>query len=130
MIEAVFDMSKDKDKKRLYSILKALKPIKYAFKIKQVRKKRSLNQNNYYFGVIVKTLASELGYFPDEMHEILKQKFRPKEVIIKATGEVFTVGASTTEDKTYDAEEYYYKIRTWALSELDILIPLPNEDLN
>ena len=127
MIEVIVDMSKEAEKKRLYSILKKLKPVKYVLDIKQFRKKRSNRQNRYYFGVIVKILSQELGYFPDEIHELLKQKFRPKQIAIKTTGEVFQVGSSTTEDDTFHAEEYYEMIRTWALQELDILIPLPNE---
>jgi hypothetical protein len=29
-------------------------------------------QNNYYWSCIVQVLAHELGYFPDEMHDLHK----------------------------------------------------------
>jgi hypothetical protein len=129
MISLIVDIAKQDQKERLWKVLKKLKPVQYVFEIKQHREQRSISQNRYYFGVIVKILSQELGYFPDEIHELLKQKFRPKEVILKATGESFKVGRSTTEDDTYDAEQYYEQIRIWALQELDILIPLPNEKI-
>ena len=36
---------------------------------------RSLNQNNYYWGVVIEKLSEKLGYTKDEMHDILKFKF-------------------------------------------------------
>ncbi len=37
--------------------------------IKPYRKKRSVDQNAYYWGVIIKVLAEHTGYTPAEMHE-------------------------------------------------------------
>ena len=39
------------------------------------RETRSNPQNRYYWGVVIDTLSKELGYEPEEMHEILKYKF-------------------------------------------------------
>jgi hypothetical protein len=127
MIEVVVDMSKEAEKKRLYNILKKLKPVKYVLDIKQFRKKRSNRQNRYYWGVIIDILSKETGFFPDEMHELLKRKFLPVEKTIKQTGETVIVGSTTTELDTFEGEQYFEQIRIWALTELDILIPMPGE---
>ena len=42
--------------------------------IKTLPKTRSPQQNNYYW-MIVKQVANEIGYTPDEMHEVVKSKF-------------------------------------------------------
>lgn len=128
-MKAIFDFSKEKDKRRLFDLLKKLKPVKYDFEIKQFRKKRSVQQNRYYWGVIIKLLCEHTGFFPDEMHELLRRKFMPVTKTIRQTGEQVIVGKSTTENDTADQEIYHEMIRTWALTELDVLIPLPNEQV-
>ena len=44
--------------------------------LKQLTKKKTNKQNNYYRGVIVKTLSQHLGYTLDEMHQELKKEFK------------------------------------------------------
>lgn len=87
---------------------------------------RSNNQNRYYWSVIVQTLANEIGYTPDEMHEVLKAKFSQKD--IKQIGaEQVVIPKSTTRQKTDEFETYLESIRRFALLELQIKLPLPNE---
>jgi len=43
--------------------------------LRKEKSQRSLNQNSYYHGVVVKTLSDFTGYDPEEMHEVLKFKF-------------------------------------------------------
>ena len=42
--------------------------------IKPMPKTRSPQQNNYYW-IIIKSVANEIGYTHDELHEIVKVKF-------------------------------------------------------
>jgi len=89
------------------------------------KKKRSLLQNNYYWGVIIKILSEELGYETEEMHEVLKSLFiPPKEIIIK--GIPFEVRKSTSKLNKKEFMEYKDAIQRWAAS-MDIYIPDPNE---
>ena len=44
--------------------------------LKELPKKKTNRQNNYYRGVVVKTLSRHLGYTLDEMHEELKKEFK------------------------------------------------------
>jgi len=88
--------------------------------VRRYRTNRSNNQNRYYFGIVIKILGDELGYMPDEMHEALKWKF------LRKGGKLETV-KSTSSLTTIEFEEYLELIRIWALRDLEIAIPLPNE---
>lgn len=109
------------------------KDLKLTFEKKT--KQRSINQNAYYWGVIVEIVRGCLHdltgdvYTKEETHEFLKAKFLFKEVVNEATGEIINVPKSTTENSTTDCEVYHEEIRRFALSFFDTIIPLPNEQL-
>jgi len=88
--------------------------------VRRYRTNRSNNQNKYYWGVVIKILGDELGYMPDEMHNALRWKF------LRKGGKLETV-KSTSSLTTIEFEEYLELIRIWALRDLEINIPLPNE---
>ena len=69
-----FVIKNNQDKQSLINYLKELEN-DYIVSVKKQRNNRSNMQNNYYWACIVQPLASELGYFPDEMHDCLKIKF-------------------------------------------------------
>lgn len=81
---------------------------------------RSLSQNSLYWGVYIKILSEELGYFPDEMHEELKLKFNAKDSKL-TPGE--KVGGSTKRMTTKEFTEYLTEIRTWASFFHNISLP-------
>lgn len=85
-------------------------------------KTRSLEQNAYYWGVVVKILAGETGYTKDEMHEALKVKFLTYENV-KGIPTVL----STTKLNTKQFEVYLEMVRRWAAMDLGIVIPEPNQ---
>ena len=120
---------KDKrDKQSLFSYLKELEN-DYIVSVKKQRNTRSNMQNSYYWKCIVQPLASELGYFPDEMHDCLKVKFASEwqsiEINDKQVG--LQVINSSARMNTGEFELYAEQIRIWALSELGIRLMLPNE---
>lgn len=86
------------------------------------RLKRSKQQNNYYWGVVIEILANEFGYTKDEMHDTIKFIFMREEI----PGKPIHV-KSTTELDTKETEELYEKIRIWSATNYGIYIPLPNE---
>lgn len=129
---------------RINEISKIEKAISYAKRLLETAKygiiidirkrhpKRTNNQNRYYWGHIIKTLADALGYLPDEMHEILKHKFLTIEKKIIYDGEeleTVIITKSTANLKTVEFEEYLEKIRVWSNLELGIMLLLPNEYL-
>ena len=123
-----FVIKDSKDKQSLINYLKELEN-DYIVDVKKQRNNRSNMQNNYYWKCIVQALAEELGYFPDEMHDILKVKFASEwqSVIIndKTIGLQVIKSSATLDTKAF--EIYADQIRIWALTELGIRLMLPNE---
>lgn len=93
----------------------------YMVEIQRAKAKRSLNQNRYYWGVIVSIISQGTGYSSDEMHQLLASMFLGYE----KNGKYFV--KSTTKLDTGEAEKYFEKCRNWAMEEFDLHIPLPNE---
>lgn len=89
--------------------------------IKKVKQGRSLNQNSYYWGVVVPILASDLGYEVEEMHEALKWKF------LRVNDKELPTVRSTAKLSKGEFVEYIDRIIRWAATEYQIIIPLPNE---
>ena len=119
----LFVLKTEIDRNKIISYLKRL-PTKdllgYKINIQSIRHTRSLNQNKYYWGVIIKMLGDEFGYIAEEMHDALRMRF-----LQVHTNKLPTI-KSTTELSTKEMEEYLSKIRQWA-SEQGIFLPLPNE---
>ena len=123
-----FVIKEDKDKQSLINYLKELEN-DYIVDVKKQRNNRSNMQNSYYWKCIVQGLAEELGYFPDEMHDILKVKFSSEWQSVMVNDK--TVGIqmvnSTARMNTGEFELYAEQIRIWALTELGIRLMMPNE---
>ena len=123
-----FAINNNQDKQSLINYLKELEN-DYIVDVKKQRNTRSNMQNSYYWKCIVQPLASELGYFPDEMHDCLKVKFASEwqsiEINDKQVG--LQVINSSARMNTGEFELYAEQIRIWALSELGIRLMLPNE---
>lgn len=103
--------------------------------IGRYRKPRSIEENYYYWGVIIKMLAEEFESNCDHIlatdwwHEYLKTLFL-KEISYKSFNKKqirCERVKSTTELSTIEAERYYEDIRRWAAVELNFLIPEPNK---
>ena len=123
-----FVIKDNRDKQSLFSYLKELEN-DYIVSVKKQRNNRSNMQNNYYWACIVQPLASELGYFPDEMHDCLKVKFASEwqNIDINDRQVGLPVINSSARMNTGEFELYAEQIRIWALSELGIRLMLPNE---
>lgn len=85
------------------------------------KKTRSLSQNKYYWGVVVKILSQHTGYTSDEIHQELARMF----LSYTTGGKKFV--KSTAKLNTFDFEQYLEKCRQWAWKEMNAHIPLPNE---
>lgn len=93
--------------------------------VRKRRKKRSMAENNYYWGVVIATLVPEMGLTDKQVHEFLKKEFLLQEIQIK--GKMYNIIRSTTDLSTIEMEDYLEKVRTWSAIELGCVIPLPNE---
>jgi len=116
------------DKVQLVNYLKEMES-PYTVEVKKNRNTRSNLQNNYYWKCIVQVLAKELGYFNDEMHDILRAKFLNEWEMVEINNKKIGLNKilSTTSLNTKAFEVYAEQIRIWALSDLGIRLMLPNE---
>ena len=94
--------------------------------VRPVHDRRSSKQNRYLWGVVYKTLSDQLGYTPEEMHEICKIKFNLKKYDLP-DGEHIEAGGSTRGMDTAEFSRYTDEIRDWASQFLSCYIPEPNE---
>lgn len=106
-----------------------LKDGNYLLSIKRRYKTRSLDQNAYYWGVVVALIADYIGETPDETHEILKSMFLREKHRKTVEGKIieYVTIQSTASLKTIAYEDYLRRIREWASAFLSLYIPLPNE---
>ena len=90
---------------------------------------RSLLQNKYYWGVVIKMLAKEIGYTPEVMHEYMKEKFlwKNKDYYDMPDGGIIYIKESTTNLSTIEFDNYIQEIRNWAGEFLSLDVPLPNQ---
>jgi hypothetical protein len=98
------------------------------------RKRRSLMQNAYYFGVVLPVVCkglSDAGYkvSKESTHEFLKSMFNKKELVNEQTGEILQTIGSTTNITTVQMMEYFQEITIWAAEFLNVQIPQPNEQI-
>jgi len=95
--------------------------------IRKHRSQRTTDQNNYYWGVVVKILGDHFGYDPEDMHTELKRLFNP--VKSKIDGQV--IGGTTTKMNTveffHDEDSYVERICRWAAIEHQVYIPPPQK---
>jgi len=102
--------------------LSGLEGKRIEFTIQKERHARSLNQNSFYWAVVVEILGQHFGYEPEEMHEALKFKFLKKH----EGSDLVTVG-STAKLSTVEFGEYLDKIIRWAATEYQVVIPSSDE---
>lgn len=103
-----------------------------------IRRKRTLPQNDYYWGVICEMVRDGLrdaGYegvrTPEDAHEVLKYLFLKQQVYNKNTGELLAeIPGSTAALNTYDFSQYIERVIQWAAEYLSIVIPYPNEEVS
>jgi hypothetical protein len=100
--------------------------------VEKARSRRSLSQNAYYWGVVVSMVSEETGYTPEEVHEVLKEKFNSKDLVLaNYYGDVMEevrIGVSTSELNKLDFCAYIERIQRWSAEFLHLSIPDPNEE--
>lgn len=113
----------------------AMKDCRVVVTVKRQYKRRSTEQNGYYWGVIVN--ECQQGYFDmtgdqidkDAAHEILKLKCNKVEVTNEKTGEVLTVGGSTAAMTTTEMSEYWLRCCEFLREFFGRDVPGPGEQM-
>ena len=93
--------------------------------IKEYKPKRSNQLNQYYWGVVVKIISNYTGYTKEETHELLKQTFLKKKVLIEDTW--YDTTDSTTKLNNKEMLEFIEEVKQWAAQTLYVYIPDPHE---
>lgn len=102
--------------------------------INNKKRKRSLELNRFYWGVVVAMVKDEfrnLGHDIDiELtHEFLKGRCNSKEFVDHKTGEIIKLPQRTKDLTNTEFIEYVERIKMFASQTLDLYIPDPNEQL-
>ena len=102
--------------------------------VERKKRRRSLLQNAYYFGVILPLVTSGLqdaGYrvTKETTHEFLKSMFNKKELVNEQTGEILQTIGSTAQMSTSEMMDYFAEITQWSAEFLNVQIPAPNEQV-
>jgi hypothetical protein len=103
--------------------------------IDKVKKKRSNNQNAFYWGVLIPLMQQGAkdtwgeSWSVDKAHKHLSKLFVFHESVNQKTGEITQTPKSTTELTTTDWEVYVTEIRIYLLENFDIDAPEPNQEI-
>jgi L-cysteine desulfidase len=133
-----FKVTEDKEikvyrKSEMQSIIKSLDKGEYEWVLRKKKKKRSLSQNSYYWGIVIGGVYEGLvdnGYTKSELdsntvHEYLKTKFLTKD-IANDEGEFISIVQDTSKLSTSEFMDYIAQIQMWAATFLNYVILDPN----
>jgi hypothetical protein len=104
-------------------------------KIEKAKKKRSTQQNRFYYGVIipiVQNCLKEAGHIltNESTHDLIKLKFLKEALFVnEETGEVIERIKSTTELSTSQFMDLLAEINNFTFEYFGVTLPSPNDDL-
>lgn len=117
---------------RLRAALAAMKDGDVVVTVQRKRPSRTVNQNAYYWGVVLKAIADETGQDIESIHEAMKRECNAVRVEManRSTGEMFDawVGGSTASLNVNDFYDYVERCRAWAGTFLGLEIPDPDTE--
>jgi hypothetical protein len=95
--------------------------------VRREGKNRSDNQNRYYWAVVIRLIAQELGYEGKSDLERLHVWIQEQVDHVTIMHDGAKIASGTSSLSTVEMEDYLSKVRSWASSFLNIYVPLPNE---
>lgn len=103
--------------------------------ITEARKKRSLDQNAYWFGILDKHVVPVFREYGDnwsswKVHEYAMNELGYQEVLVDPKGKLFVSRKHSSGFTTVEWEEFMERARELFARVHGIAIPLPNEGLN
>jgi hypothetical protein len=104
-------------------------------KIEKAKKKRSTQQNRFYYGVIipiVQNCLKEAGHIMtnESTHDLIKLKFLKEALFVnEETGEVIERIKSTTELSTSQFMDLLAEINNFTFEYFGVTLPSPTDDL-
>lgn len=104
-------------------------------KIEKFKKKRSTQQNRFYYGIIlpiVQNCLKEAGHIMtnESTHDLIKLKFLKEALFVnETTGEIIERIKSTTELSTSQFMDLLAEINNFTFEYFGVSLPSPNDDL-
>lgn len=104
-------------------------------KIEKFKKKRSTQQNRFYYGIvipIVQNCLKEAGHIMtnESTHDLIKLKFLKETLFVnETTGELIERIKSTTELSTSQFMDLLAEINNFTFEYFGVSLPSPNDDL-
>lgn len=118
--------------RELDDLIRGMAGKRMTLKLAPYKKRRSLNQNAYYFGVVIPAITKMFrehgnNVDNDDCHEFLKLRVgKLAQVFVTPEGEVMKGLGSTAKLSTIEFEAYMTKCRAFA-AEYGVIIKEPNE---
>jgi hypothetical protein len=139
-VQVITSIHSGKFKRNLNTVLEIVKQFNgmdVLLTFEKPKKKRSNNQNQFYWGICIPLIQSGLKEATGEFrtaenihYKILLPLFAPtNEIVNTETGECISEKLSSSEMTTTQFCEYILEIQKWASEFLAIDIPSPNENL-
>lgn len=119
MIDLVIDFSDPRSKAKLWEALKGLSG-EQVIKIKRRAKGRSIQENKFYWAIVLQYIEDETGVSKYLLHEIFKDMFIP---VVKFDDDYRLTTSDLTHEQIWD---YIDKIRLWAKDFLNLSVPDPD----
>lgn len=123
----------ERDALRIGTAIRHLDGKKVLIALSEVKRKRSDQQNRYYWGVVVKLVTDafrDAGNMvnAEDVHDFLKQHVgKLSQVLVTPDGEVLRGPGSTARLTTTEFSNYVEAVRAWAAEVLGLSIPSPDE---
>lgn len=120
------------DLQGVYMFFRAAADGSYALKIRKLHKARTLNQNDYLWGVVYPALLDGLlaaGWeftSVEQVHAFFKGLLTSEKVVNRHTGEVVELPGSTASMDTAEFSAYVDRLREYARKWLNVDIPEPD----
>lgn len=124
-----------RNRNQILETIKSFEGKELLITFEQPKKKRSNNQNSYYWGIVIVLIKSALkdtgnNLNTNDVHDLLRLKFLKETISIKEeTGEIIERVKSTTELTTSQFMEYIAEIQQFAAEYFDVIIPDPNTEI-
>ncbi len=112
---------------RVYNTLLKLRKGEYVIEIFSKKKKHSKGQSGYYHGILILAIALKLGWLKEEVHNYIMETYFPIEKVNPITGEVKTIGRSSSNFDTKEYTELIDVVRSDFLQKIELGVPPPDQ---
>ena len=109
------------DQDRFDNFLKSLEGQIVQVIVRKPKKTRSLNQNNFLWGVCYRLISEATGFSNDEVHDAMRMLF------LRDESKKIPTLRSTTSLSTVEMNDYWAKMQQFAAEKLGVIIPDPNQ---